>query len=88
MTKAGATWPYGKDPMDTNIRIAPTYPSLEDLAVAADLFTVCVRLVSAEMLLNNPGLQTQLREDLGLNEEEEVLEQAASGQESAGASMM
>ena len=90
MTKAGATWPYGKDPMDTNIRIAPTYPSLEDLAVAADLFTVCVRLVSAEMLLNNPGLQAQLREDLGLNEEkEEVLEQAAaSGQESAGASMM
>ncbi len=51
MTPAGATWPYGKDPQDTSIRIAPTFPSLEDLEAAAKLFCLCVRLVSAEKLL-------------------------------------
>ncbi len=51
MTPAGATWPYGKDPHDSSIRIAPTYPSLSDLAQAAKLFALCVKLVSAEKLL-------------------------------------
>ena len=50
MTAAGATWPYGKDPHDSNIRIAPTYPNLEDLKLAAELFTLCVRLVSAQKI--------------------------------------
>lgn len=49
MTGAGATWPYGKDPHDTNIRIAPSYPSLEDLGAALDVFVACVKLVSARL---------------------------------------
>lgn len=52
MTKAGATWPYGKDPQDTNIRIAPSYPPLEDLKTATELFTICVRLVSVKKILS------------------------------------
>ncbi len=51
MTPAGATWPYGKDPQNSNIRIAPTYPTLDDLRTAAELFTLCVRLVSAQAIL-------------------------------------
>ena len=51
MTEAGATWPYHQDPKDSNIRVAPTYPPLEDLKVAAELFTLCVRIVSAKKIL-------------------------------------
>lgn len=51
MTGAGATYPYGKDPHDSNIRIAPTYPTLGDLITAAELFTLCVKLSSVEKLL-------------------------------------
>ncbi|MGI6055806.1 MAG: aminotransferase [Bilifractor sp.] len=50
MTGAGATWPYGKDPHDSNIRIAPTYPPIEDLKTAARLFALCVKLVSAKKI--------------------------------------
>jgi DNA-binding transcriptional MocR family regulator len=51
MTDAGATYPYGIDPKDSNIRIAPSYPTVEELAVAAKLFTLCVKIVSVEKLL-------------------------------------
>lgn len=52
MTGAGATWPYGKDPKDSNIRIAPTLPPVSELNTAAKLFVLCVKLVSVEKYLN------------------------------------
>lgn len=51
LTGAGATYPYGKDPRDTNIRIAPSFPTPEEMAQAAELFVLCVKLVSVEKLL-------------------------------------
>lgn len=51
MTGAGAAFPYGNDPKDSNIRIAPTMPSPEELTMAADLFVTCVKLVTIEKLL-------------------------------------
>ncbi|MCM1134549.1 MAG: aminotransferase [Clostridium sp.] len=55
MTGAGATYPYKKDPADSNIRIAPTFPSEEELAKATDLFVLCVKLASVEKLLAGMG---------------------------------
>lgn len=51
LTGAGATFPYGKDPKDSNIRIAPSFPTPEEMAAATDLFVLCVKLVSVEKLL-------------------------------------
>ena len=51
MTGAGATFPYGKDPEDSNIRIAPTFPSIEEMQVASKVFVLCVKLASVEKLL-------------------------------------
>ena len=51
MTGAGATFPYGKDPKDSNIRIAPSFPTLEEMQEAAKVFALCVKLVSVEKLL-------------------------------------
>lgn len=53
MTPAGAPFPYGKDPKDAVIRISPSYPSLEDLRLAAEIFVVCVKLASVEKILEN-----------------------------------
>jgi aspartate/methionine/tyrosine aminotransferase len=51
LTAAGATFPGGNDPADTNIRIAPSYPALEELDAALDVFVACVKLVSARLAL-------------------------------------
>ncbi len=51
MTGAGATYPYGIDPKDSNIRIAPSFPTVEELAVAAKVFVLSVKLVSVEKYL-------------------------------------
>ena len=51
LTGAGATYPYHKDPTDSNIRIAPSFPSAEEMKQATDLFVLCVKLVSVEKLL-------------------------------------
>ncbi len=51
LTKAGATFPYGKDPKDSNIRIAPSFPTPEELEVAAQVFVLSVKLVSIDKIL-------------------------------------
>ncbi len=51
LTGAGATFPYGKDPRDRNIRIAPTYPENDDLALSMKILTCCIKLASVEKLL-------------------------------------
>lgn len=53
MTPAGATYPYGKDPRDRNIRIAPTFPPIEELQVAMNLFCICAEIACIKKLLAN-----------------------------------
>ena len=52
MTGAGATYPYGKDPKDSNIRIAPSFPTPEEMSEAAKLFALCVKMVSVDKILS------------------------------------
>ena len=52
MTPAGATFPGGKDPQDTNIRIAPSFPPINDLKTAAELLALSTKLVTVEHLLS------------------------------------
>lgn len=51
LTGAGATFPYGKDPQDSNIRIAPSFPTPEEMELASKVFVLCVKLASVEKLL-------------------------------------
>ena len=51
MTKAGATFPYGNDPKDENLRIAPTYPTVSELTLAVELLCLCVKLAAVNKLL-------------------------------------
>ena len=52
MTGAGATFPYGKDPQDSNLRIAPSLPPVEELNKAMEVLTICLKLSALEKLLN------------------------------------
>lgn len=52
LTNAGATFPYGKDPLDSNIRIAPSFPTVEEMEEASKVFVLCVKLASIEKLLS------------------------------------
>jgi DNA-binding transcriptional MocR family regulator len=51
LTPAGSAFPYGKDENDTNIRIAPSYPTIEDLTKALEVFCECIKIASCEKLL-------------------------------------
>lgn len=51
LTPAGATFPAGHDPEDVNIRVAPTYPGIEDLKTAVNVFVACIKLASVRQLL-------------------------------------
>jgi DNA-binding transcriptional MocR family regulator len=51
LTGAGATYPGGVDPQDTNLRIAPSYPPLSEVKTAMEVFCVCVKLATLEKLL-------------------------------------
>ncbi len=53
LTGAGATYPYGKDPLDRNIRLAPTYPPLEEVKEAIELFCICTKLAAVEKMLES-----------------------------------
>ena len=52
LTPAGATYPYGRDPNNSNIRIAPTYPPMSELEKAMDVLVLCIELATVNHLVN------------------------------------
>ena len=52
LTPAGAPFPYGVDPDDKTIRLAPTFPGVDELKIAISLFCTAVKLASLEKILN------------------------------------
>ena len=56
LTPAGATYPYGNDPDDCNIRLAPSYPSLGDVQATADAFVLCVKLATVRQVVAACGV--------------------------------
>ncbi len=56
LTGAGAAYPYGKDPADSNIRIAPSLPPVSEIEQAMELFTICVKLATVEKMLSDAGI--------------------------------
>ena len=58
LTPAGATFPYGKDPNDSNIRIAPSFPNINDVQAAVDAFVICVKLATFRNLANQASNRT------------------------------
>ena len=52
LTHAGATYPYGQDPKDSNIRLAPSFPPVEELEQAMQLFCICVKLAAVERMMD------------------------------------
>jgi len=55
LTPAGATWPYGEDPNDSNIRLAPSFPELDEIDAAMKIFTLCVELATVKRALQQKG---------------------------------
>ncbi|MDW7659025.1 MAG: aminotransferase, partial [Bacillota bacterium] len=55
LTPAGSTWPFGKDPTDSNIRLAPSFPPLPELEKALQILCLCVRLAALKQLRTTAG---------------------------------
>lgn len=53
MTDAGATYPYGNDPKDSNIRIAPSFPTIDELVEACKIFIICVKVASIDKIMES-----------------------------------
>ena len=51
LTPAGASYPYGKDPKDSNIRLAPSFPGIEDIEKAVRILTICAKITAIDKLL-------------------------------------
>jgi DNA-binding transcriptional MocR family regulator len=58
LTPAGATWPHGRDPQDRNLRLAPTFPSLTDVRIAAEGIAICILLAAVEKLCVARAMRT------------------------------